>query len=250
MSSSCDFKRVRAVFRRELRSYFSTPIALIFLTFFLVVNGFFTFKLGGFYELGQADLRPFFIWHPWLYLFIVPAVSMRLWAEERKSGTIELLLTLPVSIFEAALGKFFAGWLFLGLALVLTFPIVMTVCYLGNPDLGVILSSYIGSFLMAGAFLAIGCGVSALTDSQVVSFVIATAICLLFILLGFEPVVAMLLEVLPARFVESITALSFPFHFEAIQRGVVELTDLVYFMTVMLYSLFVGVIIIDRKKAE
>ena len=184
-----DFKVVKAIFKRELSSYFATPLALIFLTFFLVINGFFTFKLGGFYEMGQADLRSFFVWHPWLYLFIVPAVSMRLWAEERKSGTIELLLTLPVTLFEAALGKFLAGWVFLGIALLLTFPIVLTVCYLGDPDIGVIVTSYIGSFLMAGTFLAVGCGVSALTGSQVVSFVITTAICLLLILLGFDPVV-------------------------------------------------------------
>ncbi|MFN8389660.1 MAG: ABC transporter permease subunit [Bdellovibrionota bacterium] len=239
-----------AIFKRELRSYFATPLALVFLVFFLVVNGFFTFKLGGFYDVGQADLRAFFVWHPWLYLFIVPAVSMRSWAEERRSGTIELLLTLPVSLFEAALGKFLAGWVFLGVALLLTFPMVLTVSYLGDPDMGVIISSYIGSFLMAGTFLAIGCGVSALTDSQVVSFVIATAICLVLILLGFDPVVAMMLDVLPPGMVRSLTALSFPTHFESIQRGVLQITDFIYFVSVMLYSLLAGVIIIDRKKAD
>lgn len=245
-----NLKVVRAVFRREFQSYFSTPLALIFLVFFLVTTGFFTFKLGGFYELGQADLRSFFVWHPWLYLFIVPAVSMRLWAEERKSGTIELLLTLPITIFEAALGKFLAAWTFVGLALLLTFPMVLTVCYLGDPDLGVIISSYIGSFLMAGSFLAIGCGVSAFTDSQVVSFVISSAICLVFILLGFDPVVGMLLEILPAGLVQTLSYLSFPVHFEGIQRGILQLTDVVYFVTLMLYALLVGVIVIDRKKAD
>lgn len=245
-----DAKMMNAVFKRELKSYFTTPIALIFLTFFLIVTGFFTFKLGGFYESGQADLRPFFLWHPWLYLFIVPAVSMRLWAEERKSGTIELLLTLPVSIFEAALGKFLAGWLFLGFALFLTFPIVLTVNYLGEPDLGIILASYIGSFLMAGTFLAIGCGVSALTDSQVISFVISTAICLFFILLGFDPVISMLLDIFPAKFVELVSQMSFPTHFEGIQRGILQLSDFVYFLSLMLYAIVAGVIIIDRKKAE
>lgn len=239
-----------AITKRELRSYFATPLALIFLTVFLVVSGFFTFKLGAFYEQGQADLRSFFAWHPWLYLFIVPAISMRLWAEERKSGTIELLLTLPVSLFEAALGKFVAGWLFLGLALFLTFPIVLTVAYLGSPDLGVIFASYIASFLMAGAFLAIGCGVSALTDSQVISFVITTFVCLLFILLGFDPVVSMLLSVLPLGVVEQLGALSFPTHFEGIQRGIVQFSDIIYFVSVMLYSLVVGMIIIERKKAD
>jgi ABC-2 type transport system permease protein len=239
-----------AIFKRELRSYFATPIALIFLTVFLLLTGFFTFKMGRFYDMGQADLRVFFMWHPWLYLFIVPAVSMRLWAEERRSGTIELLLSLPVSLAEAMLGKFTAAWVFVGLALLLTFPMVLTVCYLGNPDLGVIFAGYLGSFLMAGAFLAIGCCISALTANQVISFVISTAICLLFILLGFDPIVDMLAGVFPARFVNQLVNLSFPYHFEAIQRGVINLTDLVYFTSLILFSLFAGVIIIDRKKAD
>ncbi len=240
----------RAVFRRELASYFATPIAIIFLCVFLILSGFFTFKLGGFYEQGQADLRSFFMWHPWLYLFIVPAISMRLWAEERKSGTIEFLLTLPVSLFEASLAKFLAAWIFLGLSLLLTFPIVFTVGFLGSPDYGVIVASYIGSFLMAGAFLAIGCAVSALTDSQVISFVISTSICLVFILLGFDPIIAMMLDIFPPRIVEQLTALSFPAHFESIQRGVLEVSDLVYFFSLILYSLYAGMIIIERKKAD
>jgi ABC-2 type transport system permease protein len=239
-----------ALIKRELRSYFSTPIALIFLTVFLVLCGFFTFKLGRFYEQGQADLRMFFVWHPWLYLFIVPAISMRLWAEERRSGTIELLLTLPVGLFEAMLSKFVAAWLFLGLALLLTTPIVFTANYLGDPDLGVIVAGYVGSFLMAGAYLAIGCCVSAMTSNQVISFVVATAVCLVLILLGFDPVVDMLSAVFPDGFVVQLVNLSFPYHFEAIQRGVVDLTDLVYFASLILFSLIAGVIIIDRKKAD
>lgn len=241
---------VKAIFKRELSSYFATPVAIIFLSVFLILNGFFTFKLGSFYEIGQADLRSFFIWHPWLYLFIVPAISMRIWAEERKSGTIEYLLTLPVSIFEAALGKFLAAWTFLGIALLLTLPMVFTVCYLGDPDLGVIFASYLGSFLMAGTFLAIGCALSALTDSQVISFVLSTAVCLVSILLGFQPVIETMLDVFPAKFVERLSALSFPFHFESIQRGIVQLTDLIYFASVMLISLAIGSIIVDRKKSE
>lgn len=239
-----------AICKREFHSYFATPIAVIFLTVFLIVSGFFTFKLGGFYELGQADLRAFFVWHPWLYLFIVPAISMRLWAEERKSGTIELLLTLPVSLFEAALAKFVAGWLFLGIALLLTFPMVFTVAFLGDPDMGVIAASYLGSFLMAGTFLAIGCGVSASTESQVISFVITTFVCLVLILLGFDPVVSMLLSVFPPSVVEQLANLSFPQHFEGIQRGIVAFNDILYFISVMLYSLLVGMIIIERKKAD
>ena len=240
---------INIVFKREFRSYFSTPIALIFLTVFLVLNGFFTFKMGKFFEAGQADLRSFFLWHPWLYLFIVPAVSMRLWAEEKKSGTIELLMTLPVSLFEATVGKFLAAWAFVGLALVLTFPIVGTVLYLGSPDLGVIAASYIGSFLMAGAYLAIGCAVSAATNSQVISFVITTTICLSLILLGFEPVIEALQSIFSPLVVDQLTNLSFPYHFEAIQRGVIDFRDIIYFSSLMLMSLFVGAVILDRSKA-
>lgn len=240
---------ITIIFKREFRSYFSTPIALIFLTVFLVLNGFFTFKMGRFFEAGQADLRSFFLWHPWLYLFIVPAVSMRLWAEEKKSGTIELLMTLPVTLFEASLGKFLAAWAFIGLALLLTFPIVGTVLYLGSPDMGVIIASYIGSFLMAGAYLAIGCAVSAATNSQVISFVVSTSICLSLILLGFEPVIEALQGVFPQTIVDHLTNLSFPYHFEAIQRGVIDFRDILYFFSLMLMSLFVGAVILDRSKA-
>jgi len=239
-----------SVFKRELKSYFTTPLALVFLTVFLVLNGFFTFKLGQFYELGQADLRAFFTWHPWLYLFIVPAVSMRLWAEERKSGTIELLFTLPVSLFEATAGKFVAAWLFIGLGLVLTFPIVCTVADLGSPDFGAIFASYIGSFLMAGAFLAVGICVSAATNNQVISFVISTAICLVLILMGFGPVVSMLHDTLPAGLVDAITNLSIPMHFEAIYRGVIDFRDLLYFASLMFICLVASAIILDKGKAD
>ena len=239
-----------AIFKRELRSYFATPIALIFLTVFLMLTGFFTFKLGHFYQQGQADLRAFFVWHPWLYLFIVPAVSMRLWAEERRSGTIELLLSLPVSLMEAMMGKFLAAWVFVGIALLLTFPMVLTVLYLGRPDMGIIAAGYAGSFLMAGAFLAIGCAVSALTANQVISFVISTVFCLLLILLGFDPIVDMLSDFLPSGLVNQLVNFSFPSHFESIQRGVINLSDFVYFISIMAFSLLAGVIIVDRKKAD
>jgi ABC-2 type transport system permease protein len=240
----------KAILKRELSSYFATPIALIFLTVFLILTGFFTFKLGGFYEQGQADLRTFFVWHPWLYLFIVPAVSMRLWAEERRTGTIELLLTLPVTLQTAMLGKFFAAWIFLGLALVLTFPIVFTVMYLGDPDIGVILAGYLGSYLMAGAFLAIGCCLSACTSNQVISFVLSTFVCLIFILVGSDPVVRLFEGLLSPTLVSQLVNLSFPFHFEAIQRGVINMTDLVYFVSVMVVFLYAGTIILERKKAD
>jgi len=241
---------IKSIFKRELASYFATPIALIFMTVFLVINGFFTFKLGKFYETSQADLRSFFLWHPWLYLFIVPAVSMRLWAEEKRSGTIELLMTLPVSLFEASMGKFLAAWAFIGLALLLTFPMVLTVNFLGSPDNGVIFVSYLGSFLMAGAFLAVGTAVSAATNNQVISFVITTSICLVLILLGFEPVIEALQEIFPMWVVDHLSNLSFPYHFEAIQRGVIDLRDLVYFISLMLLSLSAGSAILDRSKGE
>ncbi len=243
-------KTFYAILKREFLSYFATPLAVIFLAVFLMLNGFFTFKLGAFYEQGQADLRSFFMWHPWLYLFIVPAVSMRLWAEERKTGTIEMLLTLPVSMMEAMLGKFIAAWLFIGVGLLLTFPIVLTVGYLGNPDYGVIISGYLGSFLMAGAYLAVGIAVSAATSNQVISFVVSTVICLVLILLGFEPLVNMLLDILPGGVVEQITNISFPYHFEAIQRGVLDLRDVLYFLSVMAFCLLSGTIILDLRKAD
>lgn len=243
-------KTMLVIAEREIRSYFSTPIALIFLTVFLILCGFFTFKLGSFYDMGQCDLGAFFTWHPWLYLFIIPAISMRLWAEERRAGTIEFLLTLPVTTTDAMLGKFFASWLFIGLALVLTFPLVLSVMYLGNPDLGVILASYIGSFLMAGAFLAIGCAVSACTSNQVISFVLSTAVCLTLILLGFDPVMNTFTKFLPQALANSVINLSFPYHYEAIQRGVFDFSDLVFFASLIALSLYSGIIIIDRKKAE
>jgi ABC-2 type transport system permease protein len=240
---------IKTIFKREFASYFATPIAIIFLTVFLILSGFFTFKMGRFFETGQADLRTFFLWHPWLYLFIVPAVSMRLWAEEKKSGTVELLMTFPVSLFEATLGKFLAAWAFVGVSLLLTFPIILTVNFLGQPDNGVILAGYFGSFLMAGAYLAIGCAVSAATNSQVVSFVITTTICLALILLGFEPVIETLEGAFPTKFVDQLTNLSFPYHFEAIQRGVIDFRDLLYFLSLILTSLFAGAVILDRSKA-
>ena len=240
----------KAIFKREFGSYFATPIALIFLCVFLMLTGFFTFKLGRLYEQGESDLRAFFIWHPWLYLFIVPAVSMRLWAEERKSGTIELLLTLPVSLTSAVVGKFLAAWAFLGLALVLTFPIVLSVAYLGDPDYGVVLTGYLGSFLMAGTFLAVGCAVSAATSNQVISFVVSTTICLVLILLGHDPVVDTLQSFIPQGLVDQLVNLSFPYHFEAIYRGVVDLRDLIFFALLSGLGLVSTGIILDRYKAD
>lgn len=232
-------RNVRAVARREWRSYFNSPIAYVFLIIFLALAAFFTFFVGRFYEAGQADLRGFFLWHPWLYLVLVPAAAMRLWAEERRSGTIELLLTLPMSPTEALLGKFLAAWLFLALALVLTFPVPLVAFYLGRPDPGVILTGYLGSLLLSGAYLAIGLFTSALTRNQVISFIVAVVIGLFLILCGFPPVTDFVARFAPASVVEGVAAFSFVTHFDGLQRGVLDAQDVVYFVSVMVFMLFI-----------
>lgn len=239
-----------AIFKRELFNYFATPVAYVFIVIFLMLTGIFTFYLGGFYERGQADLMPFFSYHPWLYLFLIPALSMRLWAEERKSGTIELLMTLPVSTIEAVLGKFFAAWVFTGIALFLTFPIWITVNFLGDPDNLVIVASYLGSFLMAGAFLAVGSCISALTKNQVIAFVIAVVICFLFILAGFPLVLNFFTAWAPQALVNAVSSLSFLTHFNAIMKGVIDFRDLIFFASFIGTWLFVNVILVELKKAE
>jgi ABC-2 type transport system permease protein len=241
---------VRIVFRRELASYFATPVAYVFIVIFLILAGTFTFYLGGFYERGQADLAPFFSFHPWLYLFLVPAVSMRMWSEERKSGTIELLLTLPVTMWQAVVGKFLAAWTFVGIALALTFPIWIIVNYLGSPDNGVILASYIGSFLMAGAFLAIGSCLSACTRSQVVAFILTAVVCLVLLLAGYPLVLGFFGSWAPQGLVDAVAGLSFLAHFGSISRGVIDLRDLVYFLLTIAFWLYASAVVIDLKKAD
>jgi ABC-2 type transport system permease protein len=237
-----------AVVRRELRSYFVTPVAYVFLVIFLALAGILTFYAGDFYERGQADLQPFFAMHPWLYLILVPAVSMRLWAEEAKSGTQELLLTLPVSLWQAMLGKFLAAWLFVGLALALTFPVWVTVNYLGSPDNGVIVAGYLGSWLMAGAFLAIGACVSTLTRSQVVAFILTAPVCVLLILAGQAQVMDFFQGTLPRKLVNAAAHLSLLRHFEAIARGVLDVRDLLYFVFTIVAWLVAGVLVLDLKR--
>ncbi|HEX5306286.1 MAG TPA: ABC transporter permease subunit [Dyella sp.] len=241
---------VNAIVRRELRSYFVTTVAYVFLVIFLVLAGILTFYAGDIYERRQADLQPFFAMHPWLYLILVPAVSMRLWAEEAKSGTLELLLTLPVRLWQAMLGKFLAAWLFVGLALALTFPIWITVNYLGDPDNGVILAGYLGSWLMAGAFLAIGACLSALTESQVVAFILTALVCVLLLLAGQSQVIDFFQEALPRRLVNGVAHLSMLRHFEAIARGVLDLRDLAYFVLSMLAWLTAGVLLLDLRRSR
>src|SRR5277367_5848943 len=209
---------IGVIFRRELAAYFTTPVAYVFIVIFLVLAGALTFYVGNFFERGQADLQAFFDFHPWLYLFLIPALSMRLWAEERKSGSLEMLLTLPVTVPQAVLGKFLAAWVFIGIALALTVPLWITVNYLGHPDNGVILASYIGSFLMAGAFLAIGAACSALTKSQVIAFVITAALCFLFTVSGSDLVLGFLTGWAPQRLLNAVSSFSFLTHFSAIVR--------------------------------
>ena len=237
------------ILKRELYSYFATPLAYVFIVIFLMLSGLMTFALGGFYERGQADLQSFFLFHPWLYLFLVPAVAMRLWAEERKSGTLELLLTLPVTLQQAVLGKFLAAWLFTGIALLLTFPLWLTVNYLGNPDNGVILSAYLGSWLMAGAFLAIGSCMSAATANQVIAFILTIVVCFLFVISGFQTMLQSFQGWAPIGLVDAISSLSFISHFYAISRGVLDLRDLLYFAIMIAAWLLATVVVIDIKKA-
>ena len=243
-------KNIGIIFRRELASYFATPVAYVFIVIFLVLSGALTFHLGSFYERSQADLVPFFNFHPWLYLFLVPAISMRLWAEERKSGSIELLLTLPVSMIEAVIGKFVAAWLFTAIALFLTFPIWITVNYLGSPDNGVIFAAYIGSLLMAGGFLAIGACISATTKNQVIAFIISVVICFAFLLSGFSIVLDFFRGWAPQIVVDAISSLSFLTHFSSISKGVIDLRDIIYFASLIGFWLYANAVVIEMKKAS
>jgi ABC-2 type transport system permease protein len=241
---------IKTIAKRELTGYFASPVAYVFIVIFLLLVGFFTFMAGGFFERGQASLISFFLWHPWLYLFLVPAVGMRLWSEERRLGTIELLLTMPITAWQAIVGKFIASWLFLALALVLTFPVIATVNYLGSPDNGVIFAGYVGSFLMAGAYLAISCMTSALTRNQVVSFIISVVICLFLILAGWPPVTQMLDQFSESpRLVEAIASLSVITNFESFQRGVIGSREVIFFLLIILFSLFTTSVIIRGHRA-
>jgi ABC-2 type transport system permease protein len=242
-------RNIWIIAKRETVSYFATPLAYVFIVIFLALSGALAFYIGGFMSRGQADLQPFFDYHPWLYLLLIPAISMRLWAEERKTGTIENLMTLPISAAEAVIGKFLAAWAFSGLALALTFPMWITVNVLGNPDNGVILASYVGSLLMAGAFLAIGSCVSALTKNQVIAFIIAATVCFLFTMSGLEMVLNVFRLWAPDLIVDTIASLSFLTHFNAVTKGVIELRDIIYFTSMMAVWLLATIVTIDLKKA-
>ena len=238
------------IFRRELLSYFATPLAYVFIVIFLITNGIFTFELGGFYVRGQADLLPFFSFHPWLYLFMVPAIAMTLWADERKPGSIELLLTLPIRLSEAVIGKFLAAWVLTGIALLLTFPIWITVNYLGNPDNGVIVAAYIGSWFMAGGFLAIGSCLSACTKNPVIAFILTVAICFLFVIMGSPILLNAFPQWVPQVLVDAFSAMGFLTHFDSIARGVLDIRDFLFFTVFIAAWLLASAIVIEMKKAN
>jgi ABC-2 type transport system permease protein len=243
-------RNVGIIMRRELGSYFATPIAYIFILIFLVLASWFTFYLGGFYERGQADLSPFFNFHPWLYLFLIPAISMRLWAEERKSGSIELLMTQPVTLWQAVLGKFLAAWIFAGIALALTFPLWITVNYLGSPDNGAILAAYAGSLLLAAGFLAIGSCMSALTRNQVVAFILGVVACFVLLLAGYPMVIDAFRSWLPQALTDAIASLSLLTHYDSIAKGVLDMRDVFYFAMLIGYFLIATTVVLDMRKAE
>jgi ABC-2 type transport system permease protein len=242
--------RTLTIFRREFAGYFATPVAYVFIVIFLFLTGLFTFYIGGFYERNQADLEPFFRYHPWLYMLLIPAISMRLWSEERKSGTLELLMTLPISLTEAVVGKFLAAWAFTAIALGLTFPLWVTVNYLGNPDNTVIAAGYLGSLFMAGGFLAIGSCVSALTRNQVVAFVISFVICFAFNLSGFPLVLDFFSGWAPQAVVDAISSFSFLTHFNSIQKGVIDLRDIVFFVSLIAVWLYANMLAIESGKGH
>jgi ABC-2 type transport system permease protein len=241
---------ILAITKRELTGYFASPVAYVFLVIYLLLAGFFTFSVGlGFFDLGQASLVTFFRWQPWLFLFLVPAVGMRLWSEERRLGTIELLLTMPITSWQAIVGKFVASWLFLGLALALTFPLVITVNYLGSPDNGVIVASYLGCLLLAGAYLAVSCMTSALTRNQVVSFILAVVLCLFLILAGFPPVTNLIAQWFPTGVVQLVASFSVITHFDNFQKGMVDSRDLIFFLSVIGFALFTTGVILRGHRA-
>ena len=243
-------KQLPIIFKREFTSFFATPLAYVFLLIFLVLSSVFTFYLGGFYESGQANLNPFFNFHPWLYLFLVPALAMRMWAEERKSGTIELLMTLPITRFESVVGKFLAAWVFAGIALLLTFPMVLTVNYLGDPDNGAILTGYLGSWLLVGAYLSVGSCMSALAKNQVIAFILTVSLCFLFVVSGFSLVLDVFNGWAPQLLVDVVATFSFLTRFQAISKGVIDVRDLLYFLSFITAWLMATAVVIDLKKAD
>ncbi|MBT3549544.1 MAG: ABC transporter permease subunit [Rhodospirillaceae bacterium] len=238
------------IIKRELAAYFATPLAYVFIVIFLAMSGALTFFMGAFFERGQADMTSFFTFHPWLYLFLIPAVSMRLWAEERKTGTVELLLTLPTPTWTIVLGKFIAAWAFISIAVAMTFPLWITVNFLGEPDNGVIVASYIGTLIMAGAYLAIGSCLSAVTKNQVIAFIISSVVCFLFLMSGLELVQSFFQGWAPEFVLDALRSLSFLTHFNTIIRGVIDLRDVIYFASMIGVFLYANAAIVDLTRGS
>jgi ABC-2 type transport system permease protein len=240
------------VLKREWKGYFATPVAFVFIVIFLALIGFFTFssQLGQFFEREEASLSSFFTWHPWIYLFLVPSVGMRLWSEERRQGTMELLLTMPVAPWHTIVGKFLASWAFLALALLLTFPVVFTTGYLGDPDYGPIVCGYIGSIFLAGGYLAVSSMTSALTRNQVISFILLVVICLFLILAGFPPVTDMLIQWAPGWLVDTVSSFSVMTHFFSFQRGVLDSRDIIFFLSLIGFCLFTTSVILRSLRTN
>ncbi|MCP4294989.1 MAG: ABC transporter permease subunit [Proteobacteria bacterium] len=238
-----------ALMKRELMNYFFSPVAYVFIVIFLISTVGTTFFLGHFFNSNQAGLEIFFLFHPWLFLFLIPAVGMGLWADERNTGTIELLFTLPITMLQAVTSKFLSAWIFIGVALMLTFPIVLTVWYLGEPDNGMIVTSYLGSFLMAGAYLSITCVTSALTRNQVISFILSVMICLIMVLLGWGVFTNIMNQAFPPWLTDVISSFSFSTHYNSIQRGIVDSRDLIFFLSIIGGGLVINALILDAKKA-
>jgi ABC-2 type transport system permease protein len=237
-----------AVFKREIKSYFQSPVAYVFMVVFLVLTGFLTFMVTRYYERQAADLQPFFFWLPWVFLLLVPAATMGLWAEERRTGTIELLLTMPITMFQAIMGKFLAAWCFIAISIVCTFPIVITTAYLGNPDMGAVIAGYVGAFLLAGAYVSVGMLTSSMTKSQVISFVLALVLCLLFVLAGWDPITGVFSKWAP-KLAELVASFSFMTHFESIQRGVIDLRDVLYYVSVMAFMIAATHVVLNNRKS-
>lgn len=246
MAKKCN---IMTIFKRELKSYFESPVAYVFMVVFLLLSGFMTFSVAQMFERNEASLRMFFTWHPWVYLLLVPAATMGLWAEERRRGTIELLLTMPVTLMQTIIGKFMAAWIFILIGLACTFPVVITVCILGNPDMGAIFSGYLGSALMAGAYVSIGMMTSAMTRNQVIGFVLSLMICLVLILAGWPPITNFFVQWAPGWLVYSVTACSFIPHFESIQRGVIDIQDIVYFLSIIVLMVYTTNLVVDNRKS-
>lgn len=244
-----NIQMIGTVFRRELKAYFQSPVAYVFMVVFLILTGFLTFSVARFYERGVADLTPFFFWHPWVYLLLVPAATMGLWAEERRAGTVELLLTMPITMTEAIIGKFLAAWLFITISVALTFPIVGTTAYLGNPDMGVICTAYFGSILLAGAYVAIGMLTSSMSRSQVIGFVLGLLGCLLLLLAGWKPITGFFVRWAPDWLVRAIASFSFMPHYDNMQRGVIDLQDIIYYLSVMVLMILATHIVLDNRKS-